>query len=470
MGCGSEQPRASEEKPVAIETGNLKLALTGMAPSGAVYRLRNAEFRISSNYGGYEKTVSTEDDPEGTFIYLELPAGEYSVYLMPGYTVEQVNGSSGGGGGSTGTGPVAPTTVAPSPPPETVATAASSDEPVADGEAFARAGQWPSQRGVRGPERAAAVDGGAPTTDVPTDSPVGVDGGTSIPDDTDGDLSVELISENPAYAYVYPYGLSMVNFSFLVDGGVVNTGSGALIIGASFYEDNPNGYACASDDPYEPNDFYSPAYIPTDETIYAYSCIYEDDMYIFDAPVPEGQLFKIDVSFDPSQADIDIEYGTADYEYLGGSYGVEGKESLVVVSNGGGYLLHVFTYGPESTPYQIEFDTEFSSSNSCCETSDEAGCNDGAVLSCLCAIDPVCCTGSYDDVCVQEAIAECSAQCEQPEPTSTCCEAAPEAGCLDEAVEACVCDIDPTCCTSTFDQNCANLAKGQCGASCGGAE
>jgi hypothetical protein len=344
-------------------------------------------------------------------------------------------------------------------------------EPEANG--FARAGEWPSFGGVVASARDSArdsapgVDGGTP--DAPT--PVSVDGGVPVPDDGSGELSIELISENPAYVYVYAYGLSMVNFSFLVEGGVVNTGSGGLVVGATFYEDDPYGYyTCPGDDPYEPNDFYSPAYIPTDETIYAFSCIYDSDMYVFDAPVPEGQLFKIDVSFDPNVSDIDIEYGTTYYEYLGGSFGSDGTESVVVVSNGGGYLLHVFNYGPESAPYQINFDTEFSSDNSCCETSDEPGCSDGSVLACLCAIDSVCCTGAYDEVCAQEAIAECGAQCEQPEPTSSCCDAAPEPGCLDETVEACVCDIDPTCCTSTFDQNCANLAQGQCGASCGGGE
>lgn len=478
MGCGSDRPGAVEEKPVSIEKGNMKLALTGVSSSGAVYRLRNAEFRISAYYGGYERTVSSEDDPEGTFIYLEVPAGEYTVYLLPGYAVERVSG-----GGSVG-GPTPPGTVVPVPGP----TGGTTAPPATTGatgrgspEAFARAGEWPSQRGERPTSPASdrgavgsardgetyefTYDAGVITSDIPYD----YDGGT-YPDDETGDLTVRLISENPAHVYVYPYGLSTVNFSFLVNGGVVNTGSGGLIIGASFYEDDPYGYACTEDDPYEPNDFYSPAYIATDETIYAFSCIYETDMYAFDAPVPAGEMFRIDVTFDPYRADIDIELGTSDYEYLGGSFGYSGTESVMAVSNGGAYLLHVYSWGPESVPYQITFNTDFDSENSCCETSDGPGCSEGSVLSCLCTIDPVCCLGSYDEVCRQEAIAECGAQCEQPEPTSNCCEASPEAGCLDEGVEACVCDIDPTCCTSTYDQNCANLAKGLCGASCGGGE
>lgn len=464
MGCGSDKPRADDEKSVAIEKGNLKLALTGVGASGAVYRLRNAEFRISAYNGEYETTVSTEDDPEGTFIYLEVPAGDYSVYLMPGYTVEQVNG----GGAS---GPTPGTTSTPMTPPPAASTVEPEvTEPEANARGFARAGEWPSQTGAAVAARAAGdgPDGGAP--DEESSAPVVVDGGAPETDDgSQGGIEFELISENPAYVYVYAYGLSMVNFSFLVNGGVVNTGSGALLIGASFYEDDPYGYTCPGDDPYEPNDFYSPAYIPTDETIYAFSCVYEDDMYLFNAPTPAGELFKIEVSFDPNVADIDIEYGTSYYEYLGGSFGFDGTETVVGVSNGGDYLLHVFNYGPQSAPYQINF-SSVTSDNSCCEASDSPGCNEPSVLSCLCAIDSVCCTGSFDEVCVQEAIAECGAQCEQPEPTSTCCEAAPEPGCLDETVEACVCGIDPTCCTSTFDQNCANLAQGQCGASCGGGE
>lgn len=497
VGCSStEQTRAADEKPAVAEMGSVNLALTGASSSGAVYRLRNALFQITSLYGDYETFVNSEDDPESTFLYLELPQGDYYVYLLPGYTVEQINGGSGGGSGGMTTSPIPSssvvTTTGTAPAP-TTSVGGTADEAA------------PAFRGWRGgvgakrqssyeqPEIAAFeaglpdpdttdetdttdTDTGTDTSDIDTtdETTVEVDGGvTTVPPPDDaggggGETEAQLISENPAYVYVQAYQVSQVRFSFLVDGDTVQTDpKGALIIGADFYEQGDIGGTCEGYDPYEPNDFYSPTYVDTTYPLYAYMCSYDGDMYLFDAPVPEGELFAMEVTFDSSLIDIDIEYGTSDYYYLGGSYGVDDTETLLAVSNGGSYLLYAFSYYGGPAPYTVTFKTDFESLNSCCETSEEPFCNDGSVMACVCAIDGNCCTGSFDELCVQEAIAECGAQCELPEPTSTCCEAAAEPGCLDETVETCVCDIDPTCCTTGFDQNCANLAQGQCGAVCG---
>lgn len=474
-GCASEKGQTPEEMNVKVESGNLQLAITGVSPSGSVYRLRNALFTIRSLSGNYETFASTEEDPESTFLYLELPSGEYSVYLHPGYTVEQLSAGSG-------VGPSPTSTTSPPPLPTTPDSTDSTLPPTeTDETSSGRTGSWPSrQAGARsrkgkaiapGPSPRAATDEGA-TTDEPVavidhdaGVPPSVDGGS-----TSGELEVELISENPAYVYVYGYQVSQVRFSFLVNGAVVNTGNGALVIGADFYEGQTGPSGCSVDDAYEPNDFSSPASISTDETLHAFACVSNEDMYVFDAPVPAGEFFQIRVEFDGSAGDVDIELGTAYYEYITGSYGIGDSETVMTVSNGGAYLLHVYNLGPNSVPYSVQFVTDLGSSNSCCEASDMPGCSDPEVFSCVCAIDSACCQSAFDEICVQEAIAECGAQCEQPAPTSTCCEAAPEPGCLDTEVQECVCGIDPTCCTSTFDENCANLAQGQCGASCEGGE
>ena len=48
--------------------------------------------------------------------------------------------------------------------------------------------------------------------------------------------------------------------------------------------------------------------------------------------------------------------------------------------------------------------------------------------------------------------------------TGSCCSAHPGIGCADPYIESCVCGIDPSCCTESWDVTCAQRAAGLCAA------
>jgi hypothetical protein len=62
------------------------MALTGVGSSGSVYRLRNAEFRVT---GTSTATVLSEENLDALSVELELPAGAYLVLLRGQWSLEQ---------------------------------------------------------------------------------------------------------------------------------------------------------------------------------------------------------------------------------------------------------------------------------------------------------------------------------------------------------------------------------------------
>jgi hypothetical protein len=104
--------------------------------------------------------------------------------------------------------------------------------------------------------------------------------------------------------------------------------------------------------------------------------------------------------------------------------------------------------------------------NDCCTASLGPGCQDAAVLVCVCEGDSFCCSGAYDALCVNQALTRCGQACGLPPPQSDCCSPASGPGCVVPELAACVCSIDPFCCAFRFDENCVNLARAECAASC----
>lgn len=103
VACSSDSGDGqSEEK----RTGTLSLALQATAPSGNVYRLRNAFFQITNARTG--DTVDFLSSEDGLMEQQELTTllltGEYTVTLLPDWFLERVAGpGSGGSGGSSST-------------------------------------------------------------------------------------------------------------------------------------------------------------------------------------------------------------------------------------------------------------------------------------------------------------------------------------------------------------------------------
>jgi hypothetical protein len=100
IGCSSDSKHGSSETEA---TGTLKLPLQAVAPSGNVYRLRNAFFTIVDNRdASFVAFLSSEDDPSRSTLSTVLNTGDYSITLNQGWFLERV--VSNGSGGSTSGG------------------------------------------------------------------------------------------------------------------------------------------------------------------------------------------------------------------------------------------------------------------------------------------------------------------------------------------------------------------------------
>lgn len=70
------------------------------------------------------------------------------------------------------------------------------------------------------------------------------------------------------------------------------------------------------------------------------------------------------------------------------------------------------TTGPDDT-------TGGTMTDSCCEAHASAGCNEEAVVDCVCAQEAFCCAFEWDQNCVDLAVNECMAACEEPPGSTT---------------------------------------------------
>jgi hypothetical protein len=80
------------------------------------------------------------------------------------------------------------------------------------------------------------------------------------------------------------------------------------------------------------------------------------------------------------------------------------------------------TGDPSSTtaqPTTSVDDTTAGGSDSCCEAHTGPGCNEEAVVDCVCAIEATCCAFDWDQVCVDLAMGKCMATCEEPPGSTT---------------------------------------------------
>lgn len=464
--------------PEVEEVGTMTLDLTATGVSGAEYRLRNGVFEITPFSSDEVTVVSTEDDLDAETIELELPPDMYSVFLQPGHYLEQV-GDIGAGGGAGGSG------------------FSNIGELKRFSDLVDFREQHPTRKVVVNPAR-------AQSSPSPLAEPQIVES--------------ELVSENPAIVPVYSDQQTDVDFVFAIEPGASGD-DGELSIGISVIEPGSSGECEA--DAFEPNDSPEEASeVELEPPIEATACEFDEDFYLFDSPAAEGELLRVIVEFQHADGDIDAILVDDEGDIVADGVSVTNDEVLETVSNGGQYLLYVYPYDGEASysvraevdvavlsdccttsnlpgctepevdqcvcdidPYccEVEFDSICSQislnecggscalgEGSCCETSDEPGCEDQEVMDCICAIDSQCCTDSYDEWCVQEAAAECGLSCDTPDPDSDCCSPGDNPSCTDANVAECTCEIDPICCAAPFDENCVDIATAFCGAACGG--
>ncbi|MEY2930920.1 MAG: hypothetical protein RL033_1669 [Pseudomonadota bacterium] len=83
-----------ELEPEAVASGQLQLALTAQGSSGALYRLRQAQFDVFSVGPGFSPGafLNTENDPLATTLETTLDIGDYAITLFSGWVLEKVQG------------------------------------------------------------------------------------------------------------------------------------------------------------------------------------------------------------------------------------------------------------------------------------------------------------------------------------------------------------------------------------------
>jgi hypothetical protein len=74
-----------------VVKGTLHMQLTAVSESGKVYRLRQAQFPVTSFFGASNLTLNSESDPSKTVLEAFLNPGSYQIQLLDGWFVEQVD-------------------------------------------------------------------------------------------------------------------------------------------------------------------------------------------------------------------------------------------------------------------------------------------------------------------------------------------------------------------------------------------
>ncbi|GMV38815.1 MAG: hypothetical protein AMXMBFR64_05310 [Myxococcales bacterium] len=97
-----------------------------------------------------------------------------------------------------------------------------------------------------------------------------------------------------------------------------------------------------------------------------------------------------------------------------------------------------------------------------CTVSAAPGCGGCGCESCVCAIDPYCCTNSWDSKCVALCGSTCGAGCDG----GLGCLVSEAPGCQGCGCEGCVCEKNPFCCVVAWDGACVASCAADCGFSC----
>jgi len=231
VACSSDRHDGKGDEQRA---GTLALALQAQAPSGSIYRLRNAFFQITNiRTGDTEQFLFSEDMPEATEITAKVAAGSHTVTLLPGWFLERVSGSSGGTGGSPGGFGGTSTTAGKASIP---GTAGAFDEgfPTLPPPSFGGESGEPSAGGAPPSEGGAFPIGGEPPFPTAGKSSGGTFsmGGSGS---TGGGTFVEaqLLSDAVQFFFLSGNDHAFVNYQFKVGGEVVDFTKGTVHISIS---------------------------------------------------------------------------------------------------------------------------------------------------------------------------------------------------------------------------------------------
>jgi hypothetical protein len=219
--CSSDR---ADGKGDEQRTGTLALALQSTAKSGSVYRLRGAFFQITNiRTGETVQFLGSEDGlPDAAELTAVVPAGSYTVTLLPGWFLERVSGSGGGTGGTpggfggtftAGTGPIpvpgAGGDAGPFPVPDV------GGDPGAGGVFTGVGGEGP----IDPPPTAGKSSGGSMATGG--SGPIG--GGTIV--------DAQLVNDAVQFFFLSGGDEAFVNYQFKVGGEIIDFTKGKVHIG-----------------------------------------------------------------------------------------------------------------------------------------------------------------------------------------------------------------------------------------------
>ncbi|MFT5429672.1 MAG: hypothetical protein ACI9OJ_000344 [Myxococcota bacterium] len=138
-----------------------------------------------------------------------------------------------------------------------------------------------------------------------------------------------------------------------------------------------------------------------------------------------------------------------------------------------GAQCEVTTCDGETGDCGLKFKPDNIPDSSCCSPGQVAGCDNPVCETCVCDAFPECCgdNGFWAPHCATATESVCAAECSQCNGAGCCAVEQgtdfPLSGCSNEPCESCVCALDPSCCTEDgWNSNCSQLANNECGYSC----
>lgn len=235
VACSSDHSQGQVDPQ---RTGTIGLSLEAAAPSGTVYRLRNATFIITDLHTGQAVDFLFSEDapPTATELTKVLQPGNYTVTLQDGWFIDRVGGA-GGAGGTAGTGAVGAGGTG------TAGTASSSGGAAGKGGSGGRGGSagkggssGTGGAGASGGEAGAFAEtplpsrSGASAADIGAGGEVGT-GGDETP------VEAFLLSDAVQFVSIFGGDNEFVNYLFQIGGQVVDFNHGTLHVGIQVIED-----------------------------------------------------------------------------------------------------------------------------------------------------------------------------------------------------------------------------------------
>jgi hypothetical protein len=243
----------------------------------------------------------------------------------------------------------------------------------------------------------------------------------------------------------------------------------ASVDGGSARQCIPNSGSCGGsggtcvDDDFEPDNNPEQAAqwgaLPPNTLVEAVLCDGDEDWYMLQLSAKSRIEASLEGDFPP---DMDLQLTNAAGAVITQSIGSTSSEELVSSClDSGTYFLRVFSFSTtEFGNYLLEYQTSQSAcqggtgTGDCCSANGTPGCSTSSVQTCVCNVDPFCCSTLWDSTCVSIAQSQCGA-CGGG-PNQGCCTAQDTPGCTDSTIEACVCAQDSWCCTNKWDSVCVN--------------